>query len=159
MSKAILLAIVLTLLSACGSLEQKYAALSIGSTRSEVTRTMGGPPYSFTYENVDAWRYAVIAGFGYCDYREFYIYRDVLIYKNEYRRASIAGCTVGLKNITWGPIIALAEEYDKEHPVSNSNHDSKNIVEQLNGLELLKERGALTQEEYIKAKESVLNRP
>jgi hypothetical protein len=159
MSKNILLATIVTLLSACGSLGQKYDKLNLGSTRSEVAQTMGAAPYSFTYENVDAWRYAVIAGFGYCDYREFYIYRDVLIYKNEYRRASIAGCTVGLKDITWEPILAVAQEYDEEHPISKTSQTSKNVVEQLKELELLRERGALTQEEYMKAKKSVLNGP
>ena len=52
--------------------------------------------------------YAVIGGFGFCDYREFYLYRDVLIYKNEYNRASIAGCTAGLKNIDWDIVLTVA---------------------------------------------------
>jgi hypothetical protein len=118
---------------------------------------MGAAPYKFTHEGVDAWRYAVVAGFGYCDYREFYIYKDLLIYKNEYHRASIAGCTAGLKDIAWEPVFAAVEDYDKRHQTTEVNSTSENLVEQLKELGQLRESGALTEEEYTKAKSLLLN--
>tara|TARA_R110002072_G_scaffold302958_1_gene490386 strand:- start:22185 stop:22544 length:360 start_codon:yes stop_codon:yes gene_type:complete len=117
---------------------------------------MGAAPYQFTHENVDAWRYAVVAGFGYCDYREFYIYRDTLVYKNEYHRASIAGCTAGLKNIDWNQILTAAEKYDQRHPITNKKESPGSIVDQLKELSQMRKSGALTEEEYVKAKQTLL---
>lgn len=157
MTNKIYVPLIFLCLSACSSLENKSSSLQVGAPRSEVARSMGAPPYKFTHENVDAWRYAVVAGFGYCDYREFYIYKDVLIYKNEYHRASIAGCTAGLRNIDWEPVFAAAEIYDEKHPNKEENPTNKNIVEQLKELNQLKESGALTEAEYGQAKSALLN--
>lgn len=157
MSKIVFVCILVIFLASCSSLEQKYQKLEVGASRADVSRIMGPAPYKFTYEGVDAWRYAVIGGFGYCDYREFYIYRDVLIYKNEYNRASIAGCTVGLKNIDWEPILIASNEYDTKNPVKKLKSNSSNIVEQLTELNRLKEAGAITEEEFVKAKQALLN--
>ena len=157
MPKRTYLFFLIVFLTSCSGLEKQAIQLEVGDSRSEVAKIMGPAPYKFTHENVDAWRYAVIGGFGYCDYREFYIYRDILIYKNEYHHASIAGCTAGLKNITWEPIISVAEDYDSTHPISSDNPNQPNIVDQLKELSQMKESGALTEEEYSEAKKSLLN--
>jgi len=154
--KVIILLLLITVLSSCGSLETKFAELQLGATRSDVARVMGPAPYKFTHEKVDAWRYAVIAGFGYCDYREFYIYRDSLIYKNVYHRASIAGCTAGLKDIDWKPVFAAVRDYDTKHPAENTESSSDDLVGQLQELNRMRESGALTEEEYQRAKEIIL---
>ncbi len=153
------LLIALALISGCASLEHKYNKLPVGSTRSDVAKIMGPAPYVFTHENIDAWRYAVVAGFGYCNYREFYIYRDVLIYKNKYNRVSAAGCTLGLRNIAWETILTAAKKHDNASPPPSNYQPPTNIIDQLKELEKLMDRGALTQDEYRRAKNSVLNRP
>ena len=132
--------------------------LDVGSSKSDVAKIMGPAPYRFTHENVEAWRYAVVGGFGYCDYREFYLFHDTLILKNAYNRASIAGCTVGLKSIDWETVLLAAEEYSKTHPFKENELPKTNIVEQLKELNKLKESGVITEAEFKKAKESVLNK-
>jgi len=162
MKKAIFLVFVGAILAACSSLETEYEKLPIGASRLDVSRVMGAPPYNFSHENVDAWRYAVVAGFGYCDYREFYIYRDTLILKNEYRRASIAGCTAGLPDIEWEPVFAAVDDFNARYPPTFSGKDSTAdpgrgvLVEQLKELNEMRESGALTDEEYQRAKEMIL---
>ena len=76
MKNIISLFTLIALLASCSSLEEKSAKLDVGSSKTDVATVMGPAPYKFTYEKVDAWRYAVVGGFGYCDYREFYLYRD-----------------------------------------------------------------------------------
>jgi hypothetical protein len=149
---------VLIFLSSCSSLEKKASQLEIGSSINDVAKIMGPAPYTYTHQNIDAWRYAVVAGFGYCDYREFYIYRSVVIYMNEYYHASIAGCTAGLQGIEWEPIFAKVDEYDSEHPKTMDNPSKRNLVQDLKDLSEMKKSGALTEEEYDKAKQSLLNK-
>ena len=158
MKNIILPFVLVALFTSCSSLEQKYIKLDVGSSKSDVAKIMGPAPYRFTHENVEAWRYAVIGGFGYCDYREFYLFHDTLILKNEYNRASIAGCTVGLKSIDWETVLLAAEEYSKTHPFKENELPKTNIVEQLKELKKLKESGVITEAEFKKAKESVLNK-
>ena len=157
MGKLTALIILITLLASCSSLEKKSTQLNVGASRSDVAKIMGPAPYKFTHENVDAWRYAVVAGFGYCDYREFYIYGDILILKNEYHRASIAGCTVGLKGIDWNTILTVAGEYDSQNPTLESQR-ADNIVEQITELNKLRENGVITENEFTKAKQSLLSK-
>jgi hypothetical protein len=149
---------VLIYLSSCSSLEKKASQLEIGSSINDVAKIMGPAPYNYTHQNVDVWRYAVVAGLGYCDYREFYIYKDVVIYKNEYHYASIAGCTAGLQNIEWEPVFAKVDGYDREHPITMDNSNKRNLVQDLKDLSDMKKSGVLTEEEYGKAKQSLLNK-
>ena len=145
MKNIILPFVLVALFTSCSSLEQKYIKLDVGSSKSDVAKIMGPAPYRFTHENVEAWRYAVIGGFGYCNYREFYLFHDTLILKNGYNRASIAGCTAGLKSIDWETVLLAAEEYSKTHPFKENELPKTNIVEQLKELNKLKESGVITE--------------
>lgn len=114
--KHFVIIILLGFLSACSGLESKSSKLDIGSSKADVLKIMGTPAYPITQDGVIAWRYAARLDFGYCDYREFYIFRDKVIYINQYYHSSVAGCTVGLQKIDWGPILAKVDALKSEHP-------------------------------------------
>lgn len=155
--KNILLSSLLIILAACSSLEKKSSQLNVGSTGSDVIKVMGTAPYKYEDKGVEALRYAVVAGFGYCDYREFYIYRDSLIHINNYHHASIGGCTVGLQDIDWSLVLTKSEQYDKNNPVKTEPSGSGSLVQDLKDLNDLKQSGALTEAEYQQVKKSLLN--
>ena len=112
--KHFIVLMLLGLLSACSGLESKSSQLEIGSSKEDVFRIMGTPAYPDARDEIIAWRYAAKADFGYCDYREFYMFRDKVIYINQYYHASIAGCTVGLQKIDWEPVLVKAEELKQD---------------------------------------------
>jgi SmpA / OmlA family len=114
--KLFIIVILLGFLSACVGLESKSLQLEVGSSKEDILKIMGTPAYQATQDGVIAWRYAARVGFGYCDYREFYILRDKVIHINQYYHSSLAGCTVGLQKIDWGPVLAKADELKREHP-------------------------------------------
>lgn len=158
--KPLFLIFFLAILASCSSLEEKASKLKVGSTKNDVFDVMGAPPYKYEFEGIHAWRYAVVRYMGVCDYREFYIYRDTVIYTNDYLNSSIAGCTVGLKDIDWEPLLAKAKEYDNFHPLAKlpgNQVNSKSIVQELKELSELKDSGALSEAEYSRAKEQTLN--
>ena len=157
MLKTLSLFIFCILISSCASLEKKATRIKVGDSKTDVARIMGVAPYRITNENVDAWRYAVVAGFGYCDYREFYIYRNIVIYRNDYHHASIAGCTAGLKHINWEPVLAAAKDYDKANPIIENKKTEEDMVDKLTKLNKLKRDGALTEKEYKKAKKFIFD--
>jgi hypothetical protein len=105
----------LAFLSACSGLESKSSQIEIGSSKADVLRIMGTSPYPDTQDEVIAWRYAARVDFGYCDYREFFIFRDKVIHINQYYHSSVAGCTVGLQKVDWGPVMTSVEELKSEH--------------------------------------------
>ena len=104
----------LGLLSACSGLDSKSSQLEIGSSKADVLRIMGTSPYPDSHNDILAWRYAARVGLGYCDYKEIYIYRDRVIHINQYYHASVAGCTVGLQKIDWGPVVTKVDELEGE---------------------------------------------
>lgn len=103
-------------LGACSGLETKSSQLDIGSSKEDVLKIMGTSSYPYTEGGVIAWRYASRVGFGYCDYREFYIFQDKVIQMNQYYHSSLAGCRVGLQKIDWGPILAKAKALQRGNP-------------------------------------------
>jgi hypothetical protein len=114
--KHFIIFILLGVLSACSGLESKSSQLDIGSSKDDVLKIMGTPAYPVTQDGVIAWRYAARIRFGYCDYREFYFFRDKVIHMNQYYHSSMAGCTAGLQKIDWGPVLAKVDELNREHP-------------------------------------------
>jgi hypothetical protein len=118
--KSIFCLVLLTLLSACSGLEVKSSKLEIGSSKAEVLQVMGAPNYPDLRDGVIAWRYGARADFGYCDYREFFIFKDKVIEMNQYYHSSVAGCTVGLQKIDWDPILAKAAELRGAQPQETS---------------------------------------
>ncbi len=78
---------------------------------------------------------------------------------NKYNRASIAGCTAGLKNIDWGPVLSYVSEYDEKHPTMSNDTKSntgRDIVGELKYLKAIRDSGDLSESEYTKAKEAIL---
>ena len=111
-----IIVMLLGFLSACSGLERKSFQLDVGSSKEDVLKIMGTPQYPETRDGVIAWRYGSRADLGYCDYREFFIFRDTVIHTNQYYHSSIAGCTVGLQKIDWPPILAKVNELKREQP-------------------------------------------
>jgi hypothetical protein len=104
----------LGVLSACSGLETKSLQLEIGSSKEDVLKVMGTSRYQSTQDGVAAWRYAAKVEFGYCDYREIFIFRDKVIYMNQYYNSSMAGCYIGLQEIDWGPALVEVDKLIKK---------------------------------------------
>lgn len=150
----------LVFLTACSSLEQNSSQLDIGSSKKDILQAMGPPPYQYTYEDIFAWRYSDIATIGVCQYVEIYIYRDKIIQIDGYNNGSYNGCEIGMRDIDWEPILAKAKEYDRLHPLEKSKApeaEGKSLVLELQELKQLRDSGALSEVEYTKAKESIIN--
>lgn len=114
--KHIVFFVLMGLLSACSGLESRSFQLDIGSSKQEVLKVMGTAPYPDSKDGVIAWRYAARVDFGYCDYREFFFFRDIVIEMNQYYHSSVAGCVVGLQKIDWDPVLAKVAQLKKEQP-------------------------------------------
>ena len=104
--KPFIILLLLGALSACSGLETNSAQVEVGTSKADVLSSMGSAPYPDSKDDVLAWRYASRVSFGYCDYREIFLYNDVVIHINQYYRASRAGCLTGLQEIDWGPALA-----------------------------------------------------
>jgi hypothetical protein len=104
--KRLIVFVLLGFLSACSGLTTKSSELDVGSSQDDVLRIMGTAPYPSTQDGVTAWVYAARVALGYCDYREFFLYKGKVIHINQYYHSSIAGCTVGLQKIDWATALA-----------------------------------------------------
>ena len=104
--KPVIILLFLALLSACSGLDTTSPQVEVGSSKADVLSTMGTAPYPDSKDGVLAWRYASRVSLGYCDYREIFLYNDVVIHINQYYHSSLAGCLTGLQEIDWGPALA-----------------------------------------------------
>jgi hypothetical protein len=91
------------LLTACGGLEKKSIAISVGDSKEQVISIMGLPADGqFQGEN-EAWQYCKTgAGFGYHDYRIIWFYRGKVTGISSYKSSRPASsCVTDIRPIKW----------------------------------------------------------
>jgi len=106
--------ILLVFLSACTGLSTNSTRLNVGSTKEDVRKAMGNPLRQSSQEDVVAWQYGAKAGLGYCEYKVFFFLNGKVMDTDWYYHESIAGCTAGLQNVDWGPVLEKARAMEKE---------------------------------------------
>lgn len=157
-AKMLLLTMLVLPLLACGSLTTKIGQLKVGDAKTEVRSVMGSPNYSKEEGNLAIWQYAVVAGFGYCDYRQIWFWNGQVTSISGYHNASIAGCSAGLRHVDWDAAMSSAPA-DKlstttEHPKAETSSFSDELIK----LDKLHSSGVLTDAEFEQAKRKLLTK-
>ena len=95
------IALALTILQGCGTLDEKLLAISVGDSKEKVTQIMG-TPYDRQLQNTqEAWQYCVSgAGFGYNDHKIIW-FEDSKVTGITSYRTQRSGCTGAVKTISW----------------------------------------------------------
>ncbi len=96
----ILLSVVL---SACGSLEKKAALVGVGDDKQKLLSVMGPPDDRQAKGTKEAWQYCQTgAGFGYHDYRVFWIEDGRVTGVNSYKSGRAgSSCMTDIRPINW----------------------------------------------------------
>ncbi len=102
-TKIIFATVILTALSACGSLEKKAMLLNVGDSKERVIEVMGTPDDRQLRDDNEAWQYCQTgAGFGYHDYRIIWFKQGKVSGINSYKSSRPASsCATDLKPIKW----------------------------------------------------------
>ena len=100
---ATLIAILTTLLAACGNLERKAAMLNLGDSKEQVLTAMGAPDDRQLKGDYEAWQYCQTgAGFGYHDYRTIWFQNGKITGINSYKSSRPASsCVTDIRPIKW----------------------------------------------------------
>lgn len=93
--------VLLSLISACGTLDNKTILLNVGDTKETVLATLGTPQDRQIEGAREAWQYCVSgAGFGYNDHKIVWFNAGRVTGINSYR-TSVTGCSAGIRTVRW----------------------------------------------------------
>ena len=98
-----LVATLVVMVAACGSLEKKAALLNLGDSKEQVVAAMGPPDDRQLKGENEAWQYCQTgAGFGYHDYRIIWFQRGRVTGVNTYKSSRPASsCVTDITPIRW----------------------------------------------------------
>jgi hypothetical protein len=166
---AIAVWLVLVPIAISGSFEPKLRSLQTGQSKSDVQHIMGAPNYSKSEGDLDIWQYARISGFGRCEYIRIWFWKHSVTNVSTYKRASIAGCSAGLRKVNWSlamseaPIIASSVTEAEVTSLTTAPvlirepaSTKASLADELGKLEQLHASGALTEAEFTRAKAKLL---
>ena len=101
MLKALAIVVLLTLLSGCGTLDNKTILLNAGDSKERVLEVMGAPADRQMAGNNEAWQYCVMgASFGSNDHKIIWLSSGRVTGISSYKSYS-AGCTANYRQINW----------------------------------------------------------
>ena len=101
MVKNLLISAFLTLLSACGTLDNKTILLNTGDSKERVLEVMGKPQDRQISGSNEAWQYCVSgASFGSNDHKIVWLQSGLVTAISTYK-SHADGCTANMKQINW----------------------------------------------------------